>query len=402
MGTQHGTSELRHLIRVMFAWLLQERGVLPDNALWDHGRTPKGKFEAHRHINWLFTEVLATPPELRRPQTDPWKQYLVDVVPFLNGSLFSRLAKSDMPQRIPNDSYLGQNGLLSLLSRYDWTLHDRTGYASESALDPTMLGDMFERLILNTEGPRLEGEGAAYTHRKMPGGTYYTPQDVADEMAADAVAEWLAPQLTSVPWTDVRSLVHSTPNWYGWRDWNTAVKRKASRLLARVTVLDPCCGSGVFTLAMLHALWRAKRRLAPSKGAAAHLRDFERIIEHQLYAVDIHPMAVLITRLRLFIALIDARTRSGNDSTAQTRPLPNLETRCIAADTLCLDLQAQSRFGGQEWDAGIRELRGCEGDVDCRALPRPKTASPRRGQRCATTTTRCCERVEHRRRVGLA
>ena len=357
IGTRHGANELRHLIRVMFAWLLQERGILPDNALWDQGRMPGKKFAVHRHVNWLFTEVLAGPKGSRDPGTDDWTSSLVDEAPFLNGSLFSKLSRADMPEALSNDAYIGRDGLLTILGRYDWTLHDRTGYASESALDPTMLGDMFEQLILKTEGPRLEGAGGNYVHRKMPGGTYYTPQDVADEMAADAIAGWLSPKLPGIEWACVRDLAHPSPATQEWAGWTTAKKGRASELLGQVTVLDPCCGSGVFTLAMLHGLWRAKRRLSPAQGGQPLLDDLEAIIERQLHAVDIHPMAVLITRLRLFIALIDARSRCVGEQGEEPKPLPNLETRCLAADTLSVDLLAQRGFGGGDWDAGVEVLR---------------------------------------------
>ena len=357
VSTRHGKNELRHLIRVMFSWLLQERGVLPDNALWDQGRKPDRRYEVHKHVNWLFTEVLAKPKVQRGGTSDDWKCTLIKTVPFLNGSLFSKLSRAELPERLSNAAYLGKNGLLTILSRYDWTLHDRTGYASESALDPTMLGDMFEQLVLQTEGPRLEGEGSAYVHRKMPGGTYYTPQDVADEMVADAVAGWLTPRTYGIEWSEARELVHPAPTKESWRGWSKAVKHRTSQLLARMTILDPCCGSGVFTLAMLHALWRAKYRLSPVMTTDGRLDDLEDIIERQLYAVDIHPMAVLITRLRLFIALIDARSRHVPQLEDEPKPLPNLETRCLAADTLSVQLTTQQRIGGKDWEGGVEDLR---------------------------------------------
>ena len=260
--TGKGDNELRHLIRLLFAWLLQERGVLPDYALWDPGQQPAQVHDVHRHVNWLFTQVLASPKGDARPTSDDeWKAALLEQVPFLNGSLFSELAPVELPEPLDNDAYLGPRGLFTILRRYDWTLHDRTGYASEDALDPAMLGDLFEQLILQTEGPRIEVDAGGQEHRKMPRGTYYTPPDVADEMTADAVAGWLAPQLPTVAWEDLRALAHPAPNHTPWQSWDASICHKADRILARATVLDPCCGSGVFTLATLHALRRAMQRL---------------------------------------------------------------------------------------------------------------------------------------------
>ena len=354
--TREETNELRHLIRVMFAWLLQERGVLPQNALWDTTYIPKSEHEIHEHVNWLFTNVLAVPSDMRKLPADlhPWQRALVDTAPFLNGSLFSGLDVHEKPENFTNEQYIGRGGLLTILRRFDWTLHDRTGLVSESALDPALLGDMFEQLILRTEGIRIEG--ASYLHHKMPDGTYYTPQDVAEEMVADAIAGWLAPKIDGLKWREARDLAHSAPQGQCWLQWTPKRRENAARLLRNLTALDPCCGSGAFTLAMLHALWRAARRLA-SGVDTVDWRALERIIENQLNAVDIHPMAVLITRLRLFIALVDARSRYSSDELSKIAPLPNLETKCMVADTLCIDLHAQEAFRNEDWDSGIEDLR---------------------------------------------
>lgn len=260
---QNSVNKLRHLIRVMFTWLLQERGVLSEDALWRLGAEPTDEFDVHGHITWLFFDVLDTPladrtvPPSHSPQNFRWKTLLIDTVPFLNGSLFSRPRGEELPQEIPNDQYLAEHGLLSILSRYDWTLSDRTGYETETAIDPSMLGELFEQLILVTEGPRLEPGG----HRKMPGGTYYTPQDLADEIVADAVARWISTRIPELKWDDIRTLVHPSPTGDGWQKWSREDRHQVLNQLDKLTVLDPCCGSGVFTLTMLHALWRARKRL---------------------------------------------------------------------------------------------------------------------------------------------
>ena len=72
--------------------------------------------------------------------------------------------------------------------------------------------------------------------------------------------------------------------------------------------------------------------------------------------MDINPLAVLITRLRLFIALIDARLRGDGEPGREPMPLPNLETRCLAANTLCVKLSAQGIFGG-DGEAAVDDLR---------------------------------------------
>ena len=343
---KRSNNELRHLIRIMFAQLLQERGLIPDEALW--GWTPPTREgEVHHHIVWLFEQLLATPKSERRSNSDDWRQSLINEVPFLNGSLFTPLDESEKPIPLNNHFYLNdETGLLSILGQYDWTLSDQTSLTSESAIDPSMLGEMFERLILETEGALLEGDKVV--HKKMPAGTYYTPLDVAEEMVSDAIASWLSSKLSDISWEELRALAQPAPQNKVWENWSEDTRKEAWVFLNEVRYLDPCCGSGAFTMTMLFGLSRALSRLKLNK-------PLEDIIENQLYAVDINPIAVLITRLRLFIALVDDRISS--DAKDKLRPLPNLETRCITADTLSINLVQQQVLGAEEWDTQIAELR---------------------------------------------
>ena len=350
--TEGDRNDLHHMIRVMFAWLLQERGVLPNDALWRPGTVPDGPLAVHEHIIWLFSQVLATPHANREPEHhDDWRSELVNTVPFLNGSLFSKRPSDEMPAVLHNPMYLGRDGLLSILGRYDWTLSDRAGNASETAIDPAMLGELFEQLVLRTDGVRIEGGG----NRKMPGGAYYTPQDLVEEMTADALGEWLCRRVPTIERTAARALVlPNVPAEPPWRDWPRPVKDAVAKQLKAVTVFDPCCGSGAFTVAMLQALWRSRTRLS---NRHLPVREMEHVVENQLHAADIHPTAVLITRLRLFVALMDAQCRSSVATDETTNPLPNLETRCMTVNTLCVELNGQERFGGQAWDDAMDDIR---------------------------------------------
>lgn len=326
LSTSQSRNELRHLIRVLFLWLLQERCIIPDDALWRPGINWRALTDGyvHEHILWLFDALLAKPKESRPTGDDPWSERLRATVPFLNGSMFTRLADEDLPELLSNAQYLDRDsGLLSILGRYDWTLSDRTGYATESAIDASMLGELFERLVLVTDGPRIEPGD----HMKMPGGTYYTPQDIADEMVVDALSGWTEHRIQQG--VALHDLFHPAPNSNDWTDLSPIQASQAYQAIKEVTVLDPCCGSGAFTVAVLQALWRARTRLAVGDTESAEI--LESIVEKQLFAVDIHPLAVLITRLRLFIALVDMRP-------SKARPLPNLETRIVAANTLCVNV----------------------------------------------------------------
>lgn len=345
--TNRTVNELRYLIQVMFAWLLQERGILPDTALWNHRPVRDDGADIHARIENLFIEVLAKEPDARIVNIDN-----CDQMPFLNGSLFTELVESDKPQQLSNSFYRSSQtstdpGLLDILARYDWTLSEPTGSEMETALDPSMLGLLFERLMLSIKGPRIEKGGK---NKKMPGGTYYTPQDVADEMVADAIAVRLS-KIQETPEMSLRQLAHPVPEERPWRKWPAETKDRVRTHLKDVTILDPCCGSGVFTVAMLQALQRCFRRLDDTGGVVAP----EKIIEHQLHSADIEPLATLITRLRLFISIVEFRLREAKSQAIA--PLPNLETRCVCADTLHIRLSDQIAIADEDWNEGIGDLR---------------------------------------------
>ncbi len=163
--TSRSAHDLRHLIRILFVWLLQERGLLPDSVLWepDPAGHPGG-FDIHRHIEWLFTRVLAVPPKGRRlgESATERQEWLAKAAPFLNGSLFTPHTPGEELGDLPNRMYEAtgeQPGLFVILRRYDWTLSEQSGYEKESALDPSMLGTLFERLILTVEGAHVTPSG---------------------------------------------------------------------------------------------------------------------------------------------------------------------------------------------------------------------------------------------------
>ncbi len=127
-----------------------------------------------------------------------------------------------------------------------------------------------------------------------------------------------------------------------------------------VKILDPACGSGAFPMGVLHKLvyilgkldpdndrWKqtqlAKLDSAPmreelERAFADNNDDYGRklyLIENCLYGVDIQPIAIQITKLRFFISLVcDQKTNRSKKDNHGIRPLPNLETKFVAANTL--------------------------------------------------------------------
>ena len=342
--------DLRHLIRVLFTWFLKEHGVIPTELFEKH---PAVKI--HEQMEHLFTQTLSTEPNQRRiPNQLIHLKKVFEDAPFLNGSLFNddpRLLRSELADSHYISAGETYTGLFTILKRYEWTLTEHDQLRSDTALDPSMIGSIFERFLALaadiTPGPLA----------KQPDGTYYTPKDLTEEMVCDALAHHLTQNIIGMEFDVAFDLLHPVDldesNKY--QHWQSPYKQKVIENLRKVTVLDPCTGSGEFIVSVLNTLRRAERRLLGDD----QYDDMKRVrdaIANQLYAVDVHPMAVQVTRFRFYLAMI------GTQLTVQPNvplgPFPNLETRISAGNSLATRLSDSDEFEGSFLDSDdMREWR---------------------------------------------
>ena len=336
---------LRHLIRTVFAWILKEDGIIPAEPFEEQFAARGGDGDYHNTIlAFLFHNRLNTPAEQRVSHGNPQVEDAMSATPFLNGSLFAEHPGDDELD-INNDDYFSADpdrpGLFTIMSRYNWTTAEHTPDVSEQTIDPEMLSNLFENLVAATE---------VWTHNpeRMPRGTYYTPADVATEMVKDALAAAVRRQaparltdahlreLFGNPEPDLPSL-------------NARETGKLRDAIAGLSIFDPAVGSGEFPFIVANALKTALATLGDRDESLTR-----RIIQEQLYALDINPMAAQITRLRLFIAIMAAERNH-----PETQPLPNLEGRIVCADTLATianpDWRPAMTGGLEDTDVQIRD-----------------------------------------------
>ncbi len=336
---------LRHLIRTVFAWILKEDGIIPAEPFEEQFAARCGDGDYHNAIlAFLFHHRLNTPAEQRAAHANPQVEAAMAATPFLNGSLFAEHPGDDELD-VKDDDYFGadpdQPGLFTIMSRYSWTTAEHTPNESEQTIDPEMLSNLFENLVVATE---------FWTHNpeRMPRGTYYTPADVAAEMVKDALAAAVSRQAPA-RFTDaqLRELFGNTEP-----ELPSLNARETKRLrdaIASLSIFDPAVGSGEFPFIVANALKTALTTLGDRDESLTR-----RIIQEQLYALDINPMAAQITRLRLFIAIMAAERNH-----PETQPLPNLEGRIVCADTLATvanpDWRPAMTGGLEDTDAQIRD-----------------------------------------------
>ncbi|MBN8457531.1 MAG: Eco57I restriction-modification methylase domain-containing protein [Verrucomicrobia bacterium] len=248
-------------------------------------------------------------------------------------------------------------GLISILNRYKFTIVENTPIDQEIALDPELLGKVFENLLASYN------EETKTTARKQTG-SFYTPRPIVDYMVDESLKAHLSRILVekaAMKEDDAKAcldlLFTYTEKEHPFSDREVAALITA---IDEVKILDPACGSGAFPMGVLHKLvyilgkldpdnerWKqtqlAKLDSAPMREAleaafADNNDDYGRklyLIENCLYGVDIQPIAIQITKLRFFISLVcDQKTNRNKKENHGIRPLPNLETKFVAADTL--------------------------------------------------------------------
>ena len=254
-------------------------------------------------------------------------------------------------------------GLLRILNAYKFTIVENTPVDQEIALDPELLGKVFENLLASYN------EETKTTARKQTG-SFYTPRPIVEYMVDESLKAYLTGSLTKSGMNEKEAnagleiLFAYTERAHPFEE-NAVVTLLDA--IHTCKILDPACGSGAFPMGMLHKLVYIIHKLDPDNARWKQLqidaavnnpdssardaaitaieRDFSDnehdytrklyLIENCLYGVDVQPVAIQISKLRFFISLVcDQRTNRNKRENYGIRPLPNLETKFVAADAL--------------------------------------------------------------------
>jgi type I restriction-modification system DNA methylase subunit len=275
-------------------------------------------------------------------------------MPFLNGGLFEPLGNYDwrktdiiLPNKLFTNSEFVEEGItgsgvLDVFDRYNFTVNEAEPLEKEVAIDPEMLGKVFENLI---EENRRKGLGA-----------YYTPREIVHYMCQESLINYLDTAINqtsevsktsevsnTIPRADLETFVHlgEQISHYESVDTRYPIKmpksigeyaRLIDEKLAEITICDPAVGSGAFPVGMMTEIVRARSALTPYFNDV-HERTpyhFKRhAIQNCLYGVDIDPGAVEIAKLRLWLSLV-----VDEEETMQIKPLPNLDYKIVAGNSL--------------------------------------------------------------------
>lgn len=282
------------------------------------------------------------------------------------------------------------SGIIDILKRYNFTVEENTPFDQEVSLDPELLGKVFENLLASYN-PETQT-----TARKQTG-SFYTPREIVQYMVDESLVAHLKRTVGDELEEQYRQLMRYTDEEVLLTD---AQRKQIMQSLYHCKVLDPACGSGAFPMGMLqqmvhilnridpdNEMWKEMMfnvaidetseayRTASSDERREMIADIERsfdesvnrpdyarklyLIENCIYGVDIQPIAIQISKLRFFISLVV--DQKANDNPAENfgiRPLPNLEAKFVAANTLIgLDKKDSSLFDTPEILAKKEELK---------------------------------------------
>jgi len=238
------------------------------------------------------------------------KQEVFGNTVFLNGGLFEKGDLDAKVRDVPDEVFDRIIGTDGLFYHYNFTVEESTPLDIEVAVDPEMLGKVFEELVTG----------------RHETGSYYTPRQVVSFMCREALKGYLGEKTDAAPDT-VASLVDR----HEVEALSVTHARQVLRALDGLKAVDPACGSGAYLLGLLHEMAAIYRLLYSEKltrDARSLFRLKQQIICNNLYGVDLDPFATSIAMLRLWLSLIVEFDEF------QPPPLPNLDFKIETGDSL--------------------------------------------------------------------
>jgi hypothetical protein len=318
-------------------------------------------------------------------------------IPFINGGLFDCLDKEDengkviyidgfsreekRQAKIPDYLFFNEEiktdlskyqiksnqkarGLINILKSYNFTIDEATPIDQEVALDPELLGKIFENLLA------VYNPETATTARKATG-SYYTPREIVEYMVHQSLLEYFKTKLPELPEEKLDLLLSYSDEEI---ELEEKQKEKIVEIISETKIIDPACGSGAFPMGILNKLVYVLGKIDPKneywkkiqirklkeelkqlsekdeKEIEEHSKELEEIfnenlfypdyarkvylIENCIFGVDIQQIATQLSKLRFFISLIIDQKVDKNKENFGIIPLPNLDLKFITANSL--------------------------------------------------------------------
>ena len=368
--------------QIVFLYFLQKKGWLgvDQNSPWGSGHVKfvRKIFDGCKRDGRNFFRDVLEPlfytalNDGERP--DDFYAPLNTRIPFLNGGLFEPLDENWRTHDFKLDNEIfsdGEgNGILDIFDRYNFTICEDAPKEHEVAVDPEMLGKIFEDLL---ESGDRKSKGA-----------FYTPREIVSRMCRETLIDYLV-ERTKIPAeavtnfithgeelrdADAENLRTGQPLKLDAQIFNRS--KEIDDLLANVKVADPAVGSGAFPLGMLTEIVTARDVLT------TYLRDESEsrrpyalkldTIKNCIFACDNDPSACDIAKLRLWLSIVIDDAPRPDEKNFTPHRLPNLDCNIICGNSLVdafagIPLLTTSKFF-DNFDTVKQGTLFYQGDVD--------------------------------------
>ena len=315
--------------RLLFVHFVSRKGWLRLNgdadylrALWqDYQSDEKQQNFYSARLSPLFFAGLNNPRSANLMHDNPVMHATIGDVPFLNGGLFEQ---TELDKRAEKGEFAVPDAIVASLVRnsndptelglfhhYNFTVMESTPLDVEVAVDPEMLGKLFEETV----------------NERHSKGAYYTPRPVVSFMCREAIKGYLASR-------DIPGLTPAKISTLVDLGDDQAIDQDQARLiadaLAGMKAVDPACGSGAFLLGMLQEILALNDSIFRAGHTPESLyRQKLNIITNNIYGVDKDGLAVGTAMLRLWLSLaVDF------DGDGAPDPLPNLDLKLVTGDSI--------------------------------------------------------------------
>ncbi|MFM7409131.1 MAG: hypothetical protein ACKO3K_21330 [Cuspidothrix sp.] len=329
--------------RIVFLYFIQKKGWLgvPENEDWGKGdhHFLTNQFTSFTHkelfyqdfLSVLFFDTLNT-----KRANDLFIKNPSYKIPYLNGGLFEEDHLNHRNLIFPDHLFAN---LFNFFDQYNFTIYEDDPLDHTIAVDPEMLGHIFENLLEDNKDK----------------GAYYTPKEIVHYMCQESLIEYLTTYCLNYDFSDLGiTLIEETQKelitqFIKQREINIDILQKSSKskesskswfrhlnvALDNVKICDPAIGSGAFPMGLLHEIFTAKQTLHTFE--FGNTTNFNasyvklNIIQKSIYGVDIERGAVDIARLRFWLSLIVDEDKP--------KALPNLDYKIVVGNSLV------SKFG---------------------------------------------------------
>ena len=325
---------LQFLNRIMFIYFISKKNWLEKpkfiDWLWSSYKE-LGKFNSNEFYEKWLKQVFLKAFNNRANEIKGLPDEVVNVisnVPYLNGGLFRENDLDNLKVQISDRMF---QKFLEFFESYNFTIKEDMPLESEVAVDPQMIGYVYESLANVAE--------EIYDRNDL--GIFYTPRVEVDFMCRRSLVEYLSKNLSEIPKEKLYRLVFDlleekdkTENWFTKENlW-----RRLEDTLNNLSVVDPACGSGAFLVGMLNVVSDIYRMVYKHVGGS--LTDFalkNRVVQYSLYGVDVMPWAIHAAELRLWLQLI-VETDFKKEELRQHPLLPNLNLNLRVGDSLVQEI----------------------------------------------------------------